>query len=97
MAIGLIGALASMGIDVPRTLAVAGFDDVAIARYLTPPLTTAHVDAYRLGEEAVRLLLASDASNGAPPESVVLPCPLVVRDSCGASLRTNHVRAESPS
>ncbi len=83
MAIGLIGAFASMGIDVPRAVAVAGFDDVAIARYLTPPLTTAHVDAYRLGEEAVRLL-ADEATDGPAPEHVMLPCPLVVRESCGA-------------
>jgi LacI family transcriptional regulator len=86
MAIGLISAFGSMGIDVPRTVAVAGFDDIAIARYLTPPLTTAHVDAYRLGEEAVRLLLASDSASEAPPEHVVLPCPLVVRESCGADI-----------
>ncbi len=82
MAIGLISAFGRMGIDVPRAVAVAGFDDIAIARYLAPPLTTAHVDASRLGERAVAHLLAADA--GEPPTQEILPCPLVVRETCGA-------------
>ena len=89
MAIGLICSLGNMGIDVPRSVAVAGFDDVAIARYLTPPLTTAHVDAYRLGERAVALLLSEFSQDEASKDETeqkheTLPCPLVIRETCGA-------------
>jgi LacI family transcriptional regulator len=87
MAVGLVSALALRRIQIPRDLAVVGFDDIAIARYLSPPLTTVHVDAYELGARAVRLLISSLRSDG-PPESTheVLPAPLVVRDSCGSRL-----------
>jgi LacI family transcriptional regulator len=84
MAIGLMCSLGNMGIDVPRSVAVAGFDDVAIARYLTPPLTTAHVDAYRLGERAVALLLSALSKEKSDQKHETLPCPLVIRETCGA-------------
>jgi DNA-binding LacI/PurR family transcriptional regulator len=84
MAMGLICSLENMGIDVPRAVAVAGFDDVAIARFLTPPLTTAHVDAYRLGERAVALLLTALSDPEAAQKHETLPCPLVIRETCGA-------------
>jgi len=84
MAMGLICSLENMGIDVPRAVAVAGFDDVAIARFLTPPLTTAHVDAYRLGERAVALLLTALSDPEGAQKHETLPCPLVIRETCGA-------------
>jgi LacI family transcriptional regulator len=83
MAIGLLSALHSAGIDVPGELSLVGFDDIAIARYLSPPLTTVRVDAFRLGKEAVAQLvreLKSDTS--LTPRQEVLPTRLVVRHSC---------------
>ena len=47
-------------------MAVAGFDDIPMARYLTPPLTTVHVDMFRLGERAVELLLEPPTARGPP-------------------------------
>jgi len=86
MAIGLLCALRDAGVDVPGDVAVVGFDDVAIARYLTPPLTTVHVDSYTLGEQAVRLLISPRPSpDPAACRRVVLPAPLVVRHSCGSA------------
>ena len=86
MAVGVLGALRESGVLVPRDMAVVGFDDIAIARHLTPPLTTVHVDAYQLGERALHRLLRRDAGEPAPTRShEVLPTWLVVRTSCGAS------------
>ena len=86
MAIGLLGALSDASVDVPGDMAVAGFDDIAMARYVSPPLTTVHVDAYELGERAARALIASlQAPQGTRPEHTVLPATLVVRSSCGSS------------
>lgn len=85
MAVGLVSALAARGLHVPGDMAVVGFDDIAIARYLNPPLTTVHVDAYELGARAVRLLIDSVTADAPDaPTRVVLPAPLVVRESCGA-------------
>ena len=86
MAVGMMGALSDAGVRVPEDLAVVGFDDIEMAHYLNPPLTTVHVDTYRLGERAVErfLSLARDgAADG--PRHEVLPTTLVVRGSCGAS------------
>jgi LacI family transcriptional regulator len=83
MAIGAIGALHDAGVRVPHDIAVTGFDDIAMSRYLNPPLTTVHVDAYRLGERAAqRLIGAGEVGDGGHHE--VLPTSLVIRGSCGA-------------
>src|SRR5262245_33709778 len=85
MAIGVMGALSDAGIRVPEDIAVAGFDDIAMARYLNPPLTTVHVDAYRLGERAVEMLLDPRSRPGRRVRHEVLATTLVVRGSCGSA------------
>jgi DNA-binding LacI/PurR family transcriptional regulator len=85
MAIGLLRALRDAKVSVPRDMAVVGFDDIEFARYLDPPLTTVHVDAYALGEGAAHTLVRRMRS---PRPSrachAVLPATLAVRGSCGA-------------
>jgi LacI family transcriptional regulator len=89
MAIGVIGALSDAGLRVPEDLAVVGFDDIPMARYLNPALTTVHVDAYRLGERAVERLLENPHTRGGRPAyHEVLPTTLVARSSCGTSSAT---------
>jgi LacI family transcriptional regulator len=86
MAIGLLGALREAGVPAPGGIAVAGFDDIAIGRYLHPSLTTVHVDACAMGEMAMNLLLGS--IGGISPYAArheTLPATLVVRESCGAA------------
>jgi len=85
MAVGLMSALRDAGIRMPEEMAVTGFDDIAIAQFLSPPLTTVHVDAYGLGERAVRrwLALSRSGENGTQAGDIV-PTQLVVRRSCGA-------------
>lgn len=93
MAIGLLSALRDAGVEVPRGMAVAGFDDIAISQYLSPPLTTVRVDAYELGERAVRLWTTAGKSAAARAErptngrggKELLPATLVVRGSCGST------------
>jgi LacI family transcriptional regulator len=85
MAVGVIGALADAGLRVPEDMAVVGFDDIPLARYLTPPLTTVHVDMLRLGERAVDLLLERHGPDApGSPRQELLPTTLVIRGSCGA-------------
>jgi len=97
MAIGAMRAIREHGLDVPRDIAVAGFDDVPTARYISPPLTTVRVDVEALGARAVTLLL--DRMRAATPAAVtersgdratheVLPGTLVVRASCSVPIDT---------
>jgi len=81
-------------VAVPAAMAVAGFDDIAIARYLTPPLTTVSVDMSALGRRAVQLLLEALGAGESPSvRRELLPARLVVRESCGCMLKLAGPRA----
>jgi LacI family transcriptional regulator len=90
MAVGALSALRQAGVGVPDEMALAGFDGIATAEYLHPPLTTVQVDPYRLGERAVQILLESlrDGTAGAVHHEVVRTA-LVVRETCGAPRGSN--------
>ena len=57
IAVTLMKQLTEMGVSVPNDISVCGMDDVLIARYCTPSLTTIEIDKRKMGEEAIRLLL----------------------------------------
>lgn len=87
VAIGVIRSAARQGRQVPSDIAVVGFDDIELAEYLWPPLTTVRQPKYELGREAARLLLEAIAGNTTGQVTRVLPCELMVRHSCGARAR----------
>jgi LacI family transcriptional regulator len=85
MAIGALSALAESGVRVPEDVALVGFDDIPIAQYVAPPLTTVRVAIPELGARAAARLLASLSRPAArQPVQELLPTELVVRRSCGA-------------
>src|SRR3546814_16017279 len=57
MAVGCLMLLGEAGLKVPHDLMVAGFDDITLARHITPALTTIHVKLDRLGSPGMLLLL----------------------------------------
>ena len=84
MAIGCLAALGEAGLQVPDDIALGGFDDIPIARYVTPTLTTIRVPIAALGAAALDALVKT-IKQPAPttPYMTVLPVELVVRGSCG--------------
>jgi LacI family transcriptional regulator len=85
MAIGAMSALREAGLRVPEDMAVAGFDDIPIARYTSPPLTSVHVSIAELGGRAVETLLHAMVHKGAHTRRHQrLATTLVVRQSCGS-------------
>jgi LacI family transcriptional regulator len=85
LAIGLISALRDAGVRVPEEIAVCGFDDIAIARFMSPPLSTVRVDAYGLGQRAIEQWLGSAGGRKTAKAScTVLPTTLVLRGSSGS-------------
>jgi LacI family transcriptional regulator len=85
MAIGLLAALRRAGCRVPDDIAVVGYDDVPIAAYLNPALSTVHVDPCGLGRQAVELMLgAIEAGRNVAAVRQVMPAVLKIRQSCGA-------------
>ena len=68
-----LGAARAMGLDVPRELSITGFDDVAMASEIEPPLTTMRVDNAEIGRLAAHHLLARLSDATAPPLPVLVP------------------------
>ena len=84
MAIGALCALREAGVRVPEDIAVVGFDDIPLAKYMSPPLTSVHVAIADLGARGVETLLhAIESKNGHTPQRQHLPTTLVIRRSCG--------------
>ncbi len=80
VALGAIGALRDAGLKVPRDVSVVGFDDIPLAAYFDPALTTVRLPAYELGQAAGRALLDRIAERPTP-ERTLLPTELIVRGS----------------
>ncbi len=95
MAIGLLCAFRERHVRVPEDLALAGFDDIPIARFITPPLTTVRFPIAELGCLATaRLMRALKETDERRRQEEILPTMLVVRSSCGALLETRQHASE---
>ncbi|MCP3708929.1 LacI family DNA-binding transcriptional regulator [Paraburkholderia sp. CNPSo 3274] len=81
LAVGVVNGLRGAGRRVPHDVAVVGFDDIALAAQIDPPLTTIAQPMRELGETAARLLLRRFADPRASVPGVLLPHRLVVRES----------------
>jgi LacI family transcriptional regulator len=82
MAVGAMTAFRDAGVRVPHDIALAGFDDIPTARYVTPPLTTVKVPIADLGRRAFDLAVSDDQQR-----HEILPTTLVIRESCGSTIK----------
>lgn len=94
IAIGALAAIHEAGLRVPQDVAVIGHDDIPVAKFTTPALSTVHVPAEELGRRCGELVIRQLNGEHIEPRSVVLPPRLVIRDSCGASLVTQEPAAD---
>lgn len=83
MAVGCLSAFKEAGVEVPGEIALAGFDDIPIARYVTPSLCTVRVRIADLGRSALEQLAARLEDPRRAPSSHTLACEIVTRASCG--------------
>ncbi len=84
MAVGVLAAARARGLRVPEELSVLGFDDMPIARDVTPALTTVRLPLVEMGERAMTLVLSEDADSG---HDETVPATVVWRDSCAPPRR----------
>lgn len=95
MALGCLYAFNEAGVKVPEQVALAGFDDIPLARFVHPTLTTMRVNIADLGGQALtRLLSAIDASDAGEPSMQTLVPELIVRES---SVPAAHARTKDDS
>lgn len=85
MALGTLFAFSEARVRVPHDIALAGVDDIPMARFVSPPLTTVRVRMAELGARALeRLAAAIETPDTAATSTETLPAELVIRSSCGA-------------
>lgn len=82
LAIWALKSLQSRGYDIPKDVAVTGFNNSIEERLATPPLTTVDMPFFDQGAKSVDLLMALINGESVPP-LITLPSTLVVRQSCG--------------
>ncbi len=86
----VLGAIARLGIRVPKEVAFAGFDDFDLAEFTSPPLTVVRQPAQEMGRVAASLLF-DRITRGETPHTgnrIVLPVEIVLRRSCGCKHRS---------
>jgi LacI family transcriptional regulator len=81
MALGALRAAAEAGCSVPQDLAVVGYDDLEIAHFTNPPLTTIAQPKKEIGAQAVHLLVDRMSQRNRPPTRLVLAPELIIRRS----------------
>ena len=88
LALDVIAGLRARALDVPRDVAVIGFDNRPEVRFVTPPLTSVDQPWMEMGRQAAELLLRRLAGEEALPAVIKVPPRLLVRQSCGCTPRS---------
>ena len=81
LAIGALRAAADLGLHVPEDVSIIGFDDIELASFSVPRLTTVNQDKKRMGELAFQQIQRRIAHPELAPEHIVLPTRLIIRES----------------
>jgi DNA-binding LacI/PurR family transcriptional regulator len=83
LALGAMAAAIDLGLRVPQDLALVGFDNIIMASYVRPALTTVAIPTYEIGATAMQLMLTSLAGETVP-NTVHISTRLIVRESSGS-------------
>jgi len=83
VAFGALSAIQHHGLSIPGDIAMIGFDDVPMANYVTPPLTTIRLPSQELARSASDLLIKQIKGELIEPCQILLDTEMVVRKSCG--------------
>lgn len=86
MAIGALQAAAKLGLRVPDDAAIVGFDNIELATYTIPPLTTISQPKQQIGQTAIQLILGRMSDPSLSPRHEVLETRLVIRESSRRAL-----------
>jgi LacI family transcriptional regulator len=85
VAMGAILAVKRAGLRIPEDIAIVGFDDIPLAEYFDPPLTTIRLPAFGLGWTAGERLIRLTQEEGLDQNGVFLDTELIIRESTGKS------------
>jgi DNA-binding LacI/PurR family transcriptional regulator len=86
MALGVMKAAKTLGLSIPSDLSVTGYDDIILASYVSPTLTTVAQDKYLMGQKATRLL-AELLEGHTNERKVIVETEIKKRESAGKNTR----------
>jgi len=82
MAIGAYKAISEAGLLIPKDISIIAFNDISIAKYMSPALSTIKIFTKFMGESAVDLFLERIKNGREICKKVVIPTKLIIRESC---------------
>jgi LacI family transcriptional regulator len=83
LALGTASAVQARGLEVGHDISVTGYDNIPLAEYTQPPLTTVDQPAHQLGSLVAEMLIAAIRGEPVSPKQVILQPKVVVRQSTG--------------
>ncbi|HEY5563499.1 MAG TPA: LacI family DNA-binding transcriptional regulator [Clostridiaceae bacterium] len=81
MAIGCLRAIEEKGLNVPKDISLVGFDDIEIARFIRPALTTVRIPVYEVADKAFQKLIEAIDQSRIIEETYTIPVELIIRQS----------------
>jgi len=82
LAYEIIGTLMELGLSVPGDVSVLGFDNVRMARYFRPPLTTINQSMETIGKFGAKMLMSLIQGNTLNKNKITIEPEIIIRDSC---------------
>lgn len=82
VSMGILRCLYKSGIKVPEDISIVSIDNIEIAEFTNPPLTTVNVDTWQMGSVAVQTLIQRVKTPTLMVTQTLLPTQLVIRESC---------------
>ena len=95
MALGVLRELAAQGIAVPGDVSVTGFDNIRLAGFVSPALTTAHIPREEIGHRIAQALIPGPDGRYEGGREVLIEAALIVRESTARASRRGGRRAPS--
>ena len=85
VAFGVMDAIRKKGMKIPQDIALAGFDNVNLSKYVDPPLTTVNLPGFDIGKNVASLLIDIIEKNENKNKKIILEAHMVIRRSCGCN------------
>jgi LacI family transcriptional regulator len=93
MAVGVLRQLRDAGVRVPEDISVTGFDNIRLAEFCSPALTTVHIPREQIGQTVFENLVPEKTSSRLTGQEILIDPELVVRESTGVARRTKSLPA----
>lgn len=91
MAFGAMSAAQDRGLEVGKDIAITGFDDIPMAEYTHPPLTTLHQPIYKIGEQVCAMLIQLILGETLERDQIILRPRLEIRQSSGGTAENKRI------